>query len=459
MIIAFLLLVGFQSYWHLAKSDWLLAQPTNRRLARAERSTPRGAIYDRADTRLAWSATGERHYADAIATAAVLGYLDPRYGRSGVEGEWDLELAGLSRRFDARELQRVLREEKPRGRDLVLTLDLPLQQAALRALGERRGAVAVLDPATGGILALATSPTFNAATLGDDYDTLVKRDDGPLRNRAVQDFYPPGSTMKVLTAAAALMHGVDPDTRYTCVGQTRKYGVNITDYHKTAHGRIAMAEALTKSCNFYFASTAAEMSQSDFAETAGAFGFGRAWWDELPDTRMLPLSIVTSRLAKPGDSVSQGERAHMGFGQSTVVTTPLQMAMVSAAVANGGTLMAPYLVAGIGHHGEKMEHFRPKAIGFPMNRDVAEQVATMMRSVVTRGTGSGANVRGLTVYGKTGTAQATGGEDHAWFIGFAEREREGKTERIAFAVVLERGGTGGRVAVPVARQVLEAWKE
>lgn len=462
-IFIFVVLLLWQSYWHLAKSDWLFARESNRRLSRAERNTPRGTIFDRNGKRLVWTEQGVRHYANAAATADVLGYMDPVYGRTGVEGEWNLELAGIARKFTPNELHRIVTNEKPHGNDLVLTLDLGLQQKAMDVLDKRKGAIAMLDPVTGGILALATYPTYNPESIQQDFKTLNHQDDGPLRNRTVQDRYPPGSTMKVVTASAALMNNVDPATRYTCTGKTRAYNVNITDYHGESHGSLDMTEALVKSCNNYFAHTAAELPQQDLINTAENFGFGQQWWvTKLPDPRMLPLSIVKSSLAPDTTKeLPQGERAHMGFGQSTVVATPLQMAMVSAAIANNGKLMAPYLVGQLRKGGteQALNTFQSQPVGYPVDSNVAGQVAEMMRQVVRRGTGVGANVPGITVYGKTGTAQQEGGKDHAWFIGFAERERGGVPERIAFAIVLERGGTGGRIAVPVAKKLLTYWAQ
>lgn len=458
VILLFLALVGWQSYWHLVKSDWLLAQQSNRRLARAERHTPRGTIYDRAGARLAWTENGVRRYKDPIVTAAVLGYLDPVYGRTGVEGEWDNELAGLTRTTDSREVRRILRSEKSQGKDLALTLDFALQAMARKALGTRRGAVVMLDPATGGILALATNPTFNPLRIATDFPALTANDTGDLRNRAVQDLYPPGSTMKVVTTAAALMHGIAPDTRYTCPGTSRVFGVTVTDYHGETHGEVDMPQALAESCNNYFARTAVAVGAQNFTETAEAFGFGKAWWTQLPDPRMLPLHLVQSSLAPdPRHGIPEGELAHMGFGQSTVVVTPLQMAIIAAGVANDGTPLAPYLVAEVRNKGVVEQRFGSIPIGYPLSREAAATLAEMMRGVVTHGTGTGAQVPGLTVYGKTGTAQQTGGNDHAWFIGFAARERNGAVEKVAFAVLIERGGTGGRVAVPVARQLLMRW--
>ncbi|HEX2951232.1 MAG TPA: penicillin-binding protein 2 [Armatimonadota bacterium] len=462
IIFLFVLLIGWQSYWQLYKSDWLMAQPTNRRTSRAEVKTPRGVIFDRHDTRLAWSAEGKREYTDPRATAAVLGYLDPVYGRVGVEGDWDLELAGLSQKFTPQDLQRILKDEQPRGNDLALTLDLRLQQAALRALGSHKGAVVALDPTTGGILAMATSPTFDTSRLRQDYPTWSKSDDGVLRNRATQDLYPPGSTMKVVTAAAALMNGVSENTRYTCHGKTKLGSTTIVDYHGEVHGNIAMTKALAQSCNYYFARTATELGQEKFFATAEAFGFNQRWWTKLPDPRMLPLEVTESTVAKNlKRRLPLGEFAQMGFGQATVVATPLQIAMVASAIANGGTLMAPYLVSEVRKGGTKevLKKFDSVQIGYPMDALHAEKLTDMMRRVVTSGTGTSANVSGVTVYGKTGTAQQNGGDDHAWFMGFGEIKHGAKSQRIAFAVVIERGGTGGRIAAPVARDVLKAWRD
>jgi penicillin-binding protein A len=472
IILAFLAVIGWQSTWHLARADWLERQVSNPRTARQERDTPRGAIRDCNGQALAWTENGLRRYADSTAMASVIGYLDPEYGRSGVEGMWNAELAGLVRRFTPAEWDRLQRNEPRHGKDIVLTLDLGLQQAAMKALGERKGAVVALDPATGAIRALATYPTFDLLHLKDAF-TAARADttSGALRNRAVQDFYPPGSTMKVVTASAALMHGVLPSATYACPGTSRIFNVTVSDYHGERHGTIAMSTALADSCNNYFARTAGNLGAKPFTDTAEAFGFDKRWWQKLPDPRMLPLSVAWSTLTpQAGDIPSLGELAHMGFGQSTVVASPLQMAMVAAGVANDGTVMSPYLVSGVRDSatGPWDTQFASTPVGMPLDKQTAATVADMMRGVVTHGTARGADVPGLTVYGKTGTAEQEGGNDHAWFIGFAERNDRTTTSeaavpvskpRLAFAVIIERGGTGGRVAMPVARDVLKQWAE
>jgi peptidoglycan glycosyltransferase len=466
IMVAFVVVIGWQATMHLGAygpyGAFLRQQnPWRQRVARMEARTPRGAILDHHGAKLAWTENHVRHYADPTTTSSVLGYLTARYGGTVVEDQWDSELAGLSVGTMA-EYRRITEARQPHGRDVVLTLDLRLQQAATAALGARKGAVVALDPSTGAVRAIATWPTFNAETLEDDFATLnADTVNKPLRNRATQEFYPPGSTMKVVTAAAALMHGVDADTTYTCAGRGAVGGTRVVDYHGETHGTIAMSAALAHSCNFYFANTAARMGAEPYRETAEAFGFGAHWPAKLPEPRAFPLQLTPSTLTRtPDEAVAKGEMAHIGFGQSTVVATPLQMAMVAAAVANDGTLMAPMLVRELRDPATReSETFAPVSIGYPLTRDKAELLAGMMRGVVSGGTGRRAQTRDLTVAGKTGTAEQNGGDDHAWFIGFAERTRRGVPERLAFAVLIERGGTGGQVAVPVAKKLLEAWRD
>ncbi len=460
-VLAFLVLLAWQSYWHLGRIGWLQKRLDDRAVARGEASTPRGAIFDRNGVKLAWTENGVRKYADGRVTAAVLGYHDPlRRGNTDVEKAWDTELTGYARSTTPEEVNRILHHEPRHGKDLVLTLDLGLQRAAYAALAGRKGAAVVLDPSTGGILALASYPTFDPATLDTDYDTLTKADDGALRNRAVQDLYPPGSTMKLVTASAALMHGVAPSTTYTCTGTARIFNVTVTDFHGERHGTLDMSRALAESCNNYFARTAAALAWPDFRDTAAAYGFGRRWWDaDKIDDRLLPLPLTPASLVPhPEKEPPKGERAHMGFGQSTVVVTPLQMAMVASAIANHGTLQMPYLVREVRRGGDSSPQatFTSSPLGFPLDASTADTLTAMMRRVVTAGTARGGDVPGLTVYGKTGTAQVADGEDHAWFVGFAERNDETHA-RVAFAVLIEHGGTGGRVAVPVAKEILQAW--
>ena len=275
-----------------------------------------------------------------------------------------------------------------------------------------------------------------------------------MTNRAIAGLYPPGSTMKVLTAATALQDDpMSADTTYTCTGNTIYHKIKITDYHGENHGTIAMQQALTHSCNYYFARTTLNLGFDKLAASTEKFGFNRGWMSDFP------LTVKKSRLINENRFIPEGELAQIGFGQGTVTVTPLQMAMVAATVANDGVLMLPYLIDKIQQPDKPAEIFQPEILDNPMDMDNAQKLAEMMRNVVTSGTGTRANLRNVRISGKTGTAQQVGGDDHAWFIGFAEKESAGTTSRIAFAVVIERGGTGGKIAAPVAAKVAEAWAE
>jgi peptidoglycan glycosyltransferase len=446
--ILFVLMLCWQAQWHLWRAGFLADLPTNRRAMRTEQSIPRGTIYDCSGQKLAWTVGRVRKYADPFSLSGIIGYVNPKYGRAGVEKALNSELAGIIKSFDSAEITRILNGDKRSGKDITLTIDLKLQNAAYAALDNRRGAVAVIEPASGRVLALATSPTFNIN------DPSKKGDDGSMTNRAIAGLYPPGSTMKVLTAATALQD--DPTsagTTYTCEGNTTYDKIKITDYHGERHGTIAMQQALTHSCNYYFARTAINLGFDKLESSVEKFGFNRDWMSDFP------LAVKKSRLINENRFIPEGELAQIGFGQGTVTVTPLQMAMVAATVANDGVLMRPYLIDKIQKLGKPAQIFAPETLDNPMDIDNAQKLAEMMRNVVTSGTGTRANLRNVRISGKTGTAQQVGGDDHAWFIGFAEKEVNGTTSKIAFAVVLERGGTGGKIAAPVAAKVAEAWSE
>ncbi len=436
----------WQAQWHLWRAAFLDDLPTNRRAMRTEQSIPRGIIYDCNGNKMAWTEKRTRKYADPFSLSGIIGYVNPKYGRAGVEKALNSELAGMIKSFDSTEIERILRGEKRAGKDVTLTIDMNLQNAAYAALANRAGAVAVIEPASGRVLALATSPTFEINKPD------MKGENGSMTNRAIARLYPPGSTMKVLTAATALQDDpMSADTTYTCEGKTTYDKIKITDYHGERHGTIAMQQALTHSCNYYFARTAINLGFDKLKTSSERFGFNRDWMDGLP------LSVKKSRLINEDRFIPEGELAQIGFGQGTVTVTPMQMAMVAATVANDGVLMRPYLVDKIQKPGKAAVITTPEMLDTPMDVANAQKLAEMMRSVVTSGTGTRANLRNVRISGKTGTAQQTGGDDHAWFIGFAEKESAGTTAKIAFAVVLERGGTGGKIAAPVAAKVVEAW--
>jgi len=432
-------------YWQVIRSDDLFAYQYNRRPFHLEARVPRGSLLDRHNLPLAQTRPGEgREYPFGEALAPVIGYYSRRYGRVNLERTLDPWLAG-TRSVDLRDRLDALLDDRYRGADVRLTLDSRLQEIAYRALAGHRGAVAAIQPATGEVLALASRPSFDPALIDTGFDRLARAKPAVLIDRALQGLYPPGSSFKVVVAAAALQMGISPDWTYYCRGSTTIGGHKISCYHGAVHGYVTIPEALTVSCNCAFATLAGRVGQDAIAAMAEGLGFQDRW-----EHFVLPVSA--SRF--PQDFLPPSQLAQVGFGQASIVATPFQMALVAAAVANHGTLMAPYLVDRITSPTRgTVSRTEPRVRVQAMAPQVADQVATMMVSVVDHGTGTGARLSRWVVAGKTGTAQNPHGADHAWFICFAPAEQP----RVALAVVLENAGPGGRAAAPVARKILQEY--
>lgn len=394
----------------------------------------------------------QREYPHGALFAALTGYDSWKYGRSALEQAYNGELLGKGTSMSFRTLRNRLLGTSRKGNSLKLTVDSRIQRAAAEALGGQSGAVVALDPKTGAVLAMVTTPTFdpNVAVPMDGRDTTpawdaVNADPGrPLFNRATSGLYPPGSSFKVVVAAAALDMGVvTPQSVFECAGKLVVQGYTIYDYGRTSHGNLTFARALTVSCNIAFAQVGLRMGPEALVQYAEKFGFNSP----------IPFDLPTeaSRI-QSADTMDQVALAAASFGQGEDLATPLQMAQVAAAVANGGVMMKPYLVSEIRDYNNKViERFGPGRLGEVMGVDAAETLTAMMVDVVEDGTGTAAAIEGVRVAGKTGTAEVEGQESHAWFICFAPAY----DPRVAVAVVVENGGEGGRTAAPIAREVLE----
>jgi peptidoglycan glycosyltransferase len=327
-----------------------------------------------------------------------------------------------------------------------------LQRAATEALGGRKGAVVALDPKTGAVLAMVTHPTFdpNVAVPMDDRDTraawdALNADPGqPLFNRATSGLYPPGSSFKVVVAAAALDVGVvTPETVFDCAGKLAVQGYTIYDFGRKSHGNLSFAQAVVVSCNIAFAQVGLRLGAEALVQYAEAFGFNGPIPFDLP--------TAASKI-QSADTMDQVALAAASFGQGQDLATPLQMALVAATIANGGAMMKPYLVNQIqDYNGKIIEQFGSKKLKQVVRKETADTLTGIMIDVVKDGTGKAARIEGIRVAGKTGTAEVEGQEPHAWFICFAPAD----DPSIAIAVIVENGGEGGRTAAPVARQVLE----
>ena len=471
-VVALLFVALFASTTHIqfVAAEELKSKPGNSRQLYAELGRDRGPILVGGEPVAVGQPVDDaykflRTYPDGPAYAHLTGYYSIRYGTAGMERAMNDVLAGTADRLFYRRISEYLTGAEPKGASVELTVDRAAQEAAAQALGERRGAVVALDPATGDVLALVSSPSYDpnrlaghdAAQVAAAWEELTADPAKPTRDRGISDLYPPGSTFKVVTAAAALSSGdYDPGTLLPGpaeldLPQTTAVMRNHDGRACGANDQVSLTDALRISCNTAFASLAMTLGEDALREQAQRFGFG----EELS----IPLGVATSVVP---EGMSAPNLAQAGIGQWDVKVTPLQMAMVSAAVANDGVVMEPNLVRAVrsADSSEVIDEPSPQELGRAVDSDVAQELATMMRTVVASGTGTRAQVDGADVGGKTGTAQHGEGEPpHAWFTCFASQGER----RIAVAVVIEDGGgqgdsaSGGAVAAPVARQVVEAW--
>lgn len=450
----------------LVRSDELANNPANRRLLVREYSIRRGAIVA-GEEQIAHSepTSGELEYLRVYERPELWGHITGYYsfvlGRSGLEAALNEALTGTPTELLAQNLAELLGAGAEVGNTVRLTLDPAVQAAAARALGDRIGAVVALDPTTGAVLALHSSPGYDpnllsshdASEILDAWERLQGAPDRPLLNRATRETYPPGSTFKLVVAAAALERGLGPETALEDgaefqpeVGQPiRNFGGGACTEAET----ISLADALRVSCNTAFAALGTRLGAEALAQEAADFGFGLAPPLELP--------TVQSQFPDPG-GLDAATLALSSIGQFDVRTTPLQMAMITAAIVNDGRLVRPYLVAEILDpslrtvRGPQAGPWTDPGDAEAVSDRTAQLLAEMMIATVENGTGTAAQIGGVQVGGKTGTSQVPGESSTVWFTGFVE-------DRVAVAVVLPDAGasaTGGGEAAPVARAVMEA---
>ena len=456
----------------LINAQKLANNPANQRVLLKEYAIERGPIISADNQNLAISQKTPtdnlkflRTYPPGSMFAHITGYYSLVYGRGGLESTFNQQLTGQGGRLTMQSLSDQLFGQGQVGDSVVLTINSQLQQVATQALAGRKGAVVALDPATGAILAMVSSPSFdpnpldshNQNTILATWKAYQADPNKPMLNRATSEAYPPGSTFKVITAAAALQNGLNTSTNFPNATQFLPAQTNspIKNFGGESCGGD-MTAAFTVSCNSYFAQLGTKLPQGALADTARAFGFGTAPPLDVPDS--------PSKLPSDADLKSPAFTAQSAIGQYNVVATPLQMALVAAAVANQGKIMKPRIVAQVRDpHDNVVDQTQPELWKQAIDPATAATLTGLMEAVVNtpQGTGTAAAIPGVTVAGKTGTAQTvSGAAPHAWFIAFAPAQ----APRIAIAVLVENGGnlgseaTGGKVSAPIARQVIMADK-
>ena len=299
----------------------------------------------------------------------------------------------------------------------------------------------MMDPVSGEIYVMVSTPAYNLNKLKEKWENIVSHDDSPLLNRATQGLYSPGSIFKIITTASVLKHpGIN--TQYNCQGQVKVDGWILKDYGSTAHGHVDLHESFVRSCNVAFGQMALELGQRNLQETAEGFMLNAS----------IPLDINVSRSSFSTQAMSKPDLAATGIGQGKTLVTPLNMAMVASAIANGGDLIQPILLKEIvDPSGEVLGKNEPSVLSRAIKPEVAEIIKGMMVDVVNRGTGKNAGLSWVQVAGKTGTAQVEGKKDHAWFVGFCTRR---PTQGGCCHCLEHAGSTGGSSAAPIARKIL-----
>ncbi len=448
----FVCMILYLGYFLQFKSDSAINNAYNPRVDLLAERVVRGDIRSADGQVLARTVTAEdgterREYPFGSLYAHVVGYTGN--GRTGIESLTNFYL--LTSHVNL--VEQILNQfsgTKNQGDDVVTTLASTLQQTAYDLLGDRRGAVVAMEPDTGKILAMVSKPDYDPNTIAEDWSSLTADEAGEakLLNRATQGLYAPGSTFKILTLLEYLReHPADyGEFHFDCDG-TYEYGdYTIRCYHGEAHGSQDLAQAFANSCNGAFAQIGLTLDKDRFHQLA----------QELLYNQELPLSLPYSQSSfSMTAEADDWETLQTAIGQGKTQTTPMHTLLITAAIANGGTLMRPYLIDHLENAGgQEVEKFMPSSYGQLMTAEEAGRLTEFMRGVVTEGTGSAVRTDAYTVAGKTGSAEfETGKETHAWFTGFAPAE----DPQIAVVVLVEEGGSGGRAAAPIARGIFDAY--
>lgn len=468
MCVFFALLLANITYSTVFRHDLYAGSEYNRRVRNEEFGHDRGRIWV-GNTAIAQSTASDdslkfkRSYPQGPVYAPVTGSFTYAYGQTELERAYNTQLAGSS---DSLAFSRMLDQftgKTPTGASLQTTLNPKAQQAAYDALRRinAKGAVVALNPQTGAVLAAVSTPSYDPNALAThDLDAAARAQqqltddpDQPTQNRAMREVYPPGSTFKVVVAAAALENGMKPETLVDApdaltLPQTT---FQLTNQGECGNTKITIDKALTLSCNTAFANLGMQLGEDKVAAQAKKFGFG--------DPHLTDLGGVASRFPT---GMNEAQLAQSSIGQFDVATSPLQMAMVAAAIANDGKVMDPYVVGSVQAPDlATISSHNPKQLGQAMSAEHAKQLQQMMFHVVDTGSGTNAKIQGVQMGGKTGTAQtAPGVAPYGWFIAFGP----GPNPTFALAVAItdssassyDKNYAGANIAAPVAKSVAQA---
>lgn len=467
VVALFAVLIGFTSYWSVFDAQALKDKEANKRPLLEQQQIKRGRILAADGTVLARSvAKGSgsnrryvRRYPEGALYGHPIGYSFVRQGDSEFEKYHDDELVGNESEFGS--ILDELRGKNQEGNDIVTNIDPEAQRVALADLeAEGFGAVVAIEPSSGRIRVLASNPPYDPNRVPEHLSALNRDPTSPLLDRATQGQYPPGSTFKVVTAAAGLDSGtITPETTIDAPGELDVQGQPLQNDFTENFGPISLDTALTNSVNTWFAQLGEQVGEETLFEYMDAFGFNSTPAIDLPEDQVYTSGIFDEgQLLGPNDPI---DIARVAIGQERLAVTPLQMAEVAAAVANGGSLMKPQIWSRVvDPDGRVVKRLDPSQYSRPVDEQTAAELTTAMEGVVSEGTGTNAAIPGVQVAGKTGTAETPfnetcgGGteENQAWFIGFAPAE----DPQIAIAATVEcTTAFGNDAAAPIFRDVAE----
>lgn len=448
----FVCLIGYFVYFQTMVSSSVITSPYNKRQDTFADRVVRGNIMTEDGVVIAASNVSEdgtetRVYPYSNMFSHVVGYASR--GKTGIELLANYQLLTSHAYFLERFVNEV-QEEKNIGDNVITTLNFELQKTAYEALGDYRGCVIALEPSTGKILAMVSKPDYDPNRIDADWNSISESGDSVLVNRATQGLYPPGSTFKIVTLLEYIREGYDLESwTYDCNGSYTENGVTINCYHGKSHGTLDLKTAFAKSCNGAFAKIGMELDRSSFLKTCNSLLFNTE----------LPIDLPSKKSSFPLNKDSEtGTIMQSAIGQAATEVTPMHMALITAAIANGGNLMKPYLIDSVENYtGEQVKKYMPSSYGKLMSAEEARILTEYMTETVVSGTGTKLQSERYTAAGKTGTAEYSSdkSKSHAWFVGFSNVE----DPDLVVCVLVEGAGAGSEYAVPIARKMFDCYAE
>lgn len=444
-------LMVYFGYFIQVESSNIINNPYNKRQDLLAERVIRGKILGNngeilAETKTANNGEEYRYYPYENMFCHIVGRFDN--GKTGIELSQNINLLTSGENAILAILNEI-QGEKNVGDNVITTLDVRLQKIAYDALGSRKGAVVVLEPSTGKILAMVSKSDYNPNTAADNWKSLLEDAQGnsALLNRATQGLYPPGSTFKIVTALEYMRENKKIENyQYDCVGSDIFQGVKINCYGNKVHGNVDLTKSFAKSCNTSFANIGMTLNLKSFHNLCESLLFNKDLPTDIPYSRS---SFVLNKGSK------KEEIPQTAIGQGETQITPFHNALITAAIANDGVLMKPYVVDHLeNYEGSVVKQFKPSEYGALVSAKEAKEIRKMMKEVVESGTAAALSGRSYTAAGKTGSAEFDSSKSsHAWFVGYAPT----KDPKLAISVIVEGAGTGSEYAVPIAKQIMDAY--